>query len=169
MIFLHEITDNTENLPKWLILNNDSDSSCKDSGSHFMRSHMERTRGGRWTMHQEGFQLNIRDMFFIVKTIIHCNNVPMDMVESLLLKVFKVLLDWELCNVIWTPFAMKGCIRGSFEIAANLGCSMNLWLCISRSHPLVWKAVSAPPFSDRKHEEEKWLGYHTAGSQQSWD
>lgn len=72
--FLNEIIHNTESLQKWLIINHDSDSSCKeDRGSHFTRGHLERTRT---KLHQERFQLNIRNMFFTVKNNYSLQQLP---------------------------------------------------------------------------------------------
>lgn len=41
-------------------------------------------------MHQERFYLNTRKRFFTVGTVIQWNNLPKDVVKSLLLEVFKM-------------------------------------------------------------------------------
>ncbi|GAB0182117.1 hypothetical protein GRJ2_000677000 [Grus japonensis] len=61
----------------------------EDGGSLFMRSYMEKTRGNRYKLHWERFHLDIRKKFFTVRTIIHWNNLPRDVVESSSLEVFK--------------------------------------------------------------------------------
>jgi len=50
---------------------------------------MARTRGKGYKLHQKRFHLNIRKKYFTVRTIIHWNNHPRDMVESPPLQVFK--------------------------------------------------------------------------------
>jgi len=62
----------------------------EDKGSLFTRRHMEKTRRNGYKMHQEGFHLNLKRKFFTVRKISHWNNLPRDMVDFLLLEVFKV-------------------------------------------------------------------------------
>ncbi|KAK4829880.1 hypothetical protein QYF61_007272 [Mycteria americana] len=62
----------------------------EDRGFLFTRSHMEKTRGNRYKLHQERFHLDRRKKFFTLRTINHWNNLPRDVVESPLLEVFKM-------------------------------------------------------------------------------
>ncbi|KAK4825923.1 hypothetical protein QYF61_003418 [Mycteria americana] len=61
----------------------------EDGGSLFMRSHMEKTRDNRYNMHWERFHIDIRKKLFTVRTILHCNNLPRDVVETPSPEVFK--------------------------------------------------------------------------------
>ncbi|GAB0181296.1 hypothetical protein GRJ2_000594900 [Grus japonensis] len=75
--------------------------NCKENrGSLLLMSHMDKTWGNGYKLYQERFHLHIREKFFIVRTIIHWNNLPRDVVESPLLEVFKMLLDRVLDNLI---------------------------------------------------------------------
>ncbi|KAK4805622.1 hypothetical protein QYF61_022380 [Mycteria americana] len=65
----------------------------EDGGSLITRSHMEKTRASEYKLHRERFRLDIRNTFFTVRTIIHWNNLPRDVVESPLMEVFKMRLD----------------------------------------------------------------------------
>lgn len=51
--------------------------------SLFVRSHIERTRGNRCKLHQERFNLDIRNNFVTVRKINHWNNLSRDVAESL--------------------------------------------------------------------------------------
>jgi len=66
----------------------------------FTRSHTARTRGNGYKLHRERFHLDIRKKFFTVKTTSHWNNLPLDVVESPSLQVFKMRLDGVLDNLI---------------------------------------------------------------------
>ncbi|GAB0184611.1 hypothetical protein GRJ2_000926400 [Grus japonensis] len=68
--------------------------------SLFTRSHMERTRGNGYKLHQERFHLDINPKFFTVGAINHWNNLPRDVVESPSLEVFEMQLDRMLDNLI---------------------------------------------------------------------
>ncbi|KAK4829749.1 hypothetical protein QYF61_006458 [Mycteria americana] len=72
----------------------------EDGGSLFTRNHIEKTKNNGYKLHQERFHLDIRKKFFTVRTIIHCNNLPGDMVESPSLEVFRMQLDRVLDNLI---------------------------------------------------------------------
>ncbi|GAB0181377.1 hypothetical protein GRJ2_000603000 [Grus japonensis] len=62
----------------------------EDRGSLITRSHMEKTKGNGYKLHQERFHLDIRNNIFTVRTINHWNNLPRDVVESPSLEVFKM-------------------------------------------------------------------------------
>jgi len=68
--------------------------------SPFTMSHLEKTRGNNYKLHQERFCLSIRKTFFTMKTISQCNNPPRDVVESTSLEIFKMQLDRMLDNLI---------------------------------------------------------------------
>lgn len=63
-----------------------------------MRNQMEKTRGSGYKLHWERFYLDIRKNFFTLRIISHWNNLTRDAVESLSLKVFK-MLDMVLDNL----------------------------------------------------------------------
>jgi len=68
---------------------------------------MEKTRSNGYKLHQERFHFDIGNKCFTVRTIIHWNNVPRDVVKSPSLEVFKMQLDRVLDNFIYAPFPMK--------------------------------------------------------------
>ncbi|KAK4832286.1 hypothetical protein QYF61_021685 [Mycteria americana] len=78
-------------------------------GFLFTKSHMEKTRGNRYNFHQERFHLGIRKKFFTVRTIIHQNNLPRDVVESSSLEVFKTQLYRVLDNL--TKLHKRACVE----------------------------------------------------------
>jgi len=61
---------------------------------------MEKTRGNRYKLHWERFDLSIRNELFIVRTIKDWNNHSRDVVVSPSLEVFKIRLDRVLDNLI---------------------------------------------------------------------
>lgn len=63
-------------------------------------SRMENRQGKEYKLYQESFHHDIRQVFFTVKIIFQWNDLPRDMVESLLLEVFKIQLDRMLENLI---------------------------------------------------------------------
>lgn len=46
-----------------------------------MRSHMEKTKGNRYKLHQQKFHTDKRNNFFTVRTITHWNNLPREVVK----------------------------------------------------------------------------------------
>lgn len=67
------------------------------------QSHMEKTRARGYQLHQEKFYVDIRKNFFTVRTSIHWNNLPRDVVR--VLDNF-ILSDKRLTQVI---FQVLGC------------------------------------------------------------
>jgi len=72
----------------------------EDRSCLFPNSHIEKTEGNGYKLRQERFHHYIRTKFFTVRTIIHGNHFPSDMLESPLLEVFKMQLDRMLDNFI---------------------------------------------------------------------
>ena len=65
----------------------------EDGDSLITRSHKEKTRANEYKLHWERVHLDIRNTFFTVRTIIHWNNLPRDVVDFPPLEVFKMRLD----------------------------------------------------------------------------
>ena len=75
----------------------------EDGGSLFTRSHMEKTRGNGYKLHQERGFTSIQDRYclgFFYSENNHWNSLPRDAVESPSLEVFKMQLDRVLDNPI---------------------------------------------------------------------
>lgn len=53
-------------------------------------SHMEKTRGNGFNLHEDRLHLDISTKFFRVRTANDWNNLPKDVVESPSLEVFKM-------------------------------------------------------------------------------
>lgn len=64
---------------------------------------MEKTGGNRCKLHQKRFYIDIGNIFFYSE-----DKFLRDMVASLLMKVFKTLMDRVLSNLTQDPFAMNG-------------------------------------------------------------
>jgi len=58
-----------------------------------------RTRGNVLELHQEMFKLNVRKNFFSKRVVGCCKRLPMEMMESPFLEVFKKHLDVILCDM----------------------------------------------------------------------
>lgn len=65
----------------------------EDEGFLFARSHMGKTSSNASKLPQERFHLNTRKKFLTVRTIIHWNNFPGDVLESPVLEVCK--MQWN--------------------------------------------------------------------------
>lgn len=61
---------------------------------------MEEIGGNRYKLDWERLHLDIKYLFFIVRTNIHCNNLPRDVVRSPPLEVFKMQPERVLVNLI---------------------------------------------------------------------
>lgn len=48
----------------------------EDGSSLFTRTHIEKTRGNGYKLHQKRFYLDVRKNFFTLRTIIHGTNSP---------------------------------------------------------------------------------------------
>lgn len=72
----------------------------EDGGSLFTISHTEKTTDNGYSFHWERFDMNIKNKFFILSTVICWNNISSDVVGSPSLKVSKTLPDRVLDNLL---------------------------------------------------------------------
>lgn len=61
----------------------------ENKGSLFTKSHIENTRDNVYKLHQKRFYFDMKNCSFIVRTIIHWNNLSRIMVESPSLEVLR--------------------------------------------------------------------------------
>lgn len=75
--------------------------SPEDREILFTRACRERTRGNGFTLKVGRFNLDIREKFFMLRVVRqHWTRLPRESVDTLLLEVFKVMLDEALNNLV---------------------------------------------------------------------
>ncbi|KAK4824361.1 LOW QUALITY PROTEIN: hypothetical protein QYF61_014021 [Mycteria americana] len=72
----------------------------EDGDSLLKRSHMEKARGNGYKLLLGRLRLDTRGIFFTMRTISHCNNLPREVVDSPTLDSFKIWLDRVLGRLV---------------------------------------------------------------------
>ena len=72
----------------------------KEADRLFHRVYGDRTRGNGFKLKEDKFRLDIREISFTVRMMMHWNRLPRDMADALFLETFKARLDQALGNLI---------------------------------------------------------------------
>ena len=72
----------------------------KEADRLFHRVYGDRTRGNGFKLKEDKFRLDIREISFTVRMMMHWNRLPRDMADALFLETFKARLDQALSNLI---------------------------------------------------------------------
>ena len=72
----------------------------KEADRLFHRVYGDRTRGNGFKLKEDKFRLDIREISFTVRMMMHWNRLPRDMADALFLETFKMKLDKALGNLI---------------------------------------------------------------------
>ncbi|KAK4825637.1 hypothetical protein QYF61_001422 [Mycteria americana] len=72
----------------------------KNGDKHFSRASCNRTRGNSFKLKEGRFSLDIKNKFFTMRVVKHCNRLPREVVDAPSLERFKVKLDGDLSNLI---------------------------------------------------------------------